>query len=244
MQVKDSEMETIRDRCNKALQPGTKVLIEDVDSAEGSAASTSAAAASSSTSRASATAAQGEEAAGTSRRIPIEMDSSDDEEEAASCMSAQASASAERFALPVEPDSDTSRDSTPKEATIQQETSPTKQKEFPHPGDPPVTPQQASDDLRQQGNCAFKANRMEEAKTLYSKSIAAYPMGDAAYGNRAMVLLSQKRYSQAVTDCTTVLQLDPPPARKFKALYRRAEARFKMGDIEGSLRDCKVCLHC
>jgi hypothetical protein len=108
-------------------------------------------------------------------------------------------------------------------------------------GTPPVTPLQRAEELKEQGNAAFMANDLMGAKRSYGEAILAYPVMDAVYSNRAAVHLKEAAWGDLVRDCTTVLELDPPSDRKFKAHLRRAHGRLQLGDVAGAQTDLRVC---
>jgi tetratricopeptide (TPR) repeat protein len=53
---------------------------------------------------------------------------------------------------------------------------------------------------------------------MYGRAIETDPRNHIPFANRALVLLKQERYSEAVEDCDQCLKIDP---RFVKALLRR-----------------------
>lgn len=103
-------------------------------------------------------------------------------------------------------------------------------------------------ELRERGNAAFRAGRVEEARLQYSDALTASHA--AALGadtnserstllaNRAACALKLRDWAGAINDCTAALShCDAKDETRAKALYRRATAFFETGDIEGAWHD-------
>ena len=83
--------------------------------------------------------------------------------------------------------------------------------------------QRLVDEIKQRGNLAFKAKRLQEAATLYSKAIDVLP-SHTIYSNRAMVRTEMKEYDGALADADACIALDATFA---KGHYRKAVAMEK-----------------
>ncbi|KAJ3378717.1 Mitochondrial import receptor subunit TOM34 [Entophlyctis sp. JEL0112] len=96
----------------------------------------------------------------------------------------------------------------------------------------------AAQELRENGNEAFKRGQFGEADTLYSAALEKLPKDDwdviALLNNRAAARLKTGEYSGAVEDCTTVLKMNP---QDVKSLVRRAAAWEGREKWEEALRD-------
>lgn len=77
-------------------------------------------------------------------------------------------------------------------------------------------------DLKEDGNAAFKAFKLERAVEFYSAAIAAAP-GDAVYvANRSAALFEAGRYAEALADIKLALSQHLPPALASKLALRAA----------------------
>lgn len=92
--------------------------------------------------------------------------------------------------------------------------------------------------VKDEGNEAFKANKLKEAIDLYSQALEIDALNKKTnaklYSNRALVLARLGKNSEAVADCTAALALDP---KYLKALLRRAKCYMDLGEYEDAVKD-------
>ncbi|KAF7317724.1 hypothetical protein MKEN_00860200 [Mycena kentingensis (nom. inval.)] len=95
----------------------------------------------------------------------------------------------------------------------------------------PAAATQSADQIKEQGNEAFKAKNFDEAVALYTKAIEMNPTEPAYLTNRAAANMSLKRFRPALEDCqqAATLQAAAPSA---KTLLRLARCQFALGSIE------------
>ena len=117
----------------------------------------------------------------------------------------------------------------------------------------PVIPALSAEELKQQGNTAFKAKKYQESIDLYTKALDA-PTDDvstaAILGNRAMAHLKMIQLDNVVSDCTTGLDLlkhvdsNENKSLQVKLMYRRATALHQMGghSLKSALVDFQTVL--
>jgi tetratricopeptide (TPR) repeat protein len=74
----------------------------------------------------------------------------------------------------------------------------------------------------------------DRAVADYDRAISIKSDFTAAYYNRGLVLADKKQYAKAISDFTTVLQVDPKNAM---ALYRRGTAYLNSGDAKNGNAD-------
>jgi len=79
-----------------------------------------------------------------------------------------------------------------------------------------------SDEEKEKGNRAFKAQQYKEAITFYSRAVELDPSNVAAINNRAMAYIKLTDYVAALADCEAVLAQDQ---KNVKALLRRGACR-------------------
>ncbi|XP_040901294.1 sperm-associated antigen 1-like isoform X1 [Toxotes jaculatrix] len=91
---------------------------------------------------------------------------------------------------------------------------------------------------KDKGNEAFRANDYEEAVAYYSRSLSIAPTV-AAYNNRAQAEINLKHWHKAMTDCQSVLELEPG---NVKALLRRATVHKHMSNFQLAVEDLRVVL--
>ena len=96
-------------------------------------------------------------------------------------------------------------------------------------------------ELRAQGNKSFKEGNLEQAKLLYSHSIAAARDDEAAasLANRAQVFLDLHRYEDALADCNACLSLNKS---YLKAQHRRAVALKSLGRLSEAVEQYAVLI--
>eukprot|EP00052_Salpingoeca_macrocollata_P013520 m.105603 g.105603 ORF g.105603 m.105603 type:complete len:696 (-) comp18946_c0_seq1:121-2208(-) len=90
--------------------------------------------------------------------------------------------------------------------------------------------------IKEKGNAAFKAGKLEEAHTLYSDALALHPSNTALLTNRALVALQLQRFSDAEQDCDLALRVDE---HALKAWLRKGMACRALGKLEESM-ECLV----
>lgn len=117
----------------------------------------------------------------------------------------------------------------------------------------------ASDDLaalKTAGNTAFGSKAFEEAFTKYSEALALWRAGRGAgspppnaddkelaatlLSNRAAAALNLERFEEARDDCSEALKLQPG---RIKALFRRAQAQERLGELAAAFKDLKTVIH-
>ncbi|KAG7470083.1 hypothetical protein MATL_G00135580 [Megalops atlanticus] len=95
-----------------------------------------------------------------------------------------------------------------------------------------------ADHEKDKGNEAFKANDYEEAVVYYTRSLSVLPT-TAAYNNRAQAKIKLQRWHSALSDCQSVLELEPG---NLKALLRRATVQKELGQLEMAAEDLRSVL--
>ncbi|XP_051721942.1 sperm-associated antigen 1 [Ctenopharyngodon idella] len=91
---------------------------------------------------------------------------------------------------------------------------------------------------KDKGNEAFRSGDYEEAVAYYSRSVSLASSA-AAFNNRAQAHIKLQRWSAALSDCETVLQLEP---ENIKALLRRATVHKHLGHLQESHDDLRAVL--
>lgn len=91
---------------------------------------------------------------------------------------------------------------------------------------------------KEEGNVAFKAGNNEAAYSLYSDALTVDPDNKSTnaklYFNRATVCSKLGRLNEAVSDCTSALELDPS---YLKALLRRAKCHLDLSNYDEAVAD-------
>ncbi|VBB27322.1 unnamed protein product [Acanthocheilonema viteae] len=101
---------------------------------------------------------------------------------------------------------------------------------------------QNAEDLKENGNIAFKNGQLNEAIDYYTEALVLNPekkLKSTIYRNRAMVRLRMDDFEGCEMDATQALEFDGADA---KALYRRALAREKMENYSGAVMDARNAL--
>lgn len=100
------------------------------------------------------------------------------------------------------------------------------------------------DKIKEDANAAFKQNKFQEAEELYSKAILIASTTDVEpkvravlFGNRAYANIKLENYGSAIRDATEALEHNPSYA---KAYFRRASARFAVGNYKEARKDYVV----
>jgi tetratricopeptide (TPR) repeat protein len=102
----------------------------------------------------------------------------------------------------------------------------------------PADQQRLVDEIKERGNLALKAKRLQEAAMLYTKAIEVLP-NHALYSNRSMVRASMKQYEGAVADADECIKLDASFA---KGYYRKATALEKLKKYGPAYDAYKLCI--
>ncbi|KAM3728902.1 Protein unc-45 [Dirofilaria immitis] len=100
----------------------------------------------------------------------------------------------------------------------------------------------SAEDLKEDGNIAFKNGQLKEAIDCYTEALELNPekiLKSTIYRNRAMVRLRMDDFEGCEMDATQALEFDGADA---KAFYRRALAREKMENYSGAIMDARSAL--
>jgi len=92
------------------------------------------------------------------------------------------------------------------------------------------------EELKNRGNLAFKAKRMDEAILMYTEALKHNPSLHTVLGNRSMVHLNKGDLKPALDDANAAIKLDP---KWIKGHYRKGMALEKMkkwGEAYDSLK--------
>lgn len=98
---------------------------------------------------------------------------------------------------------------------------------------------------KEEGNEAYKQNRIKDACDLYSQALQIDPLNKKTnaklYFNRAVALGKQGKNREAIADCTSALQLD---SKYVKAIMKRARLYMDVEEYEEAVKDyetlCKM----
>lgn len=93
------------------------------------------------------------------------------------------------------------------------------------------------EDLKQQGNGAFRSKNYSSAVAYYTEAIKVKDDEPVAYSNRAMCYIHLERYFEALEDCDKALEYD---TKSVKAYYRRAKALSKLTRYQLAKRDFQL----
>ena len=88
---------------------------------------------------------------------------------------------------------------------------------------------QAYDDLKAKGNTCVKEKRYDQAVNCYTQCVNLDATKAAALNNRALCYLKLSQWNQSITDCESVLTLEP---NNSKAMYRKAQGFVGLGHTE------------
>lgn len=106
----------------------------------------------------------------------------------------------------------------------------------------------ASEQLKAEGNTLFKSGSYSEASEKYKRALVNLEGNQSAQAitlrrmcqvNNASCYLKLSKWVEAETMCSDVLTLEPKNA---KALYRRAQARLQICNIDGAVVDFRAAL--
>lgn len=108
---------------------------------------------------------------------------------------------------------------------------------------------------KEAGNTFFKAGRFRQAKSKYKKALSSlesdYKFTEeekkqakefklSLYLNLAAVKLKVADYKEVIQNCNKALEIEKENP---KALFRRAQAKFNLGDLEAARKDLVVAAH-
>lgn len=86
-----------------------------------------------------------------------------------------------------------------------------------------------ANDLKEQGNVAFRNQKYEEAERLYSQKIELFPGLKKLLTNRAMSRNKMKKYEEAISDCDSALEIDSKFA---KPIVHKGNALLSLGRFD------------
>ncbi|KAI6085739.1 U-box-domain-containing protein [Hypoxylon rubiginosum] len=99
-----------------------------------------------------------------------------------------------------------------------------------------------AEELKNEGNAAFKAKNFIAAESLYSKAIIANSRIPSLYTNRAMARLNMGFYDSAIADCKTSLRLNPV---HLKGYFILSQCQLSIGDgkeaLQNALKGHQLC---
>lgn len=99
--------------------------------------------------------------------------------------------------------------------------------------------QSRADELKQQGNTAFKEKHYALAQQFYTKALDVDPTNPQLWGNRAFAAIRLEEFGSAIADASKALELDPKYA---KAFYRRGDASYALGHFKDAVRDFRAAI--
>ncbi|XP_022023302.1 serine/threonine-protein phosphatase 5 isoform X1 [Helianthus annuus] len=91
-----------------------------------------------------------------------------------------------------------------------------------------------AEQIKQQANEAFKANRFSQAIDLYTKAIELNGENAVYWANRAFSHTKLEEYGSAIQDASKAVEIDP---KYSKGYYRRGAAYLAMGKFKEALKD-------
>ncbi|KAL8201461.1 hypothetical protein R6Q57_012800 [Mikania cordata] len=91
-----------------------------------------------------------------------------------------------------------------------------------------------AEEIKQQANQAFKANKFSQAIDLYTKAIELNGENAVYWANRAFAHAKLEEYGSAIQDASKALEIDP---KYSKGYYRRGAAYLAMGKFKEALKD-------
>ncbi|KAG2345809.1 TPR-like protein [Suillus weaverae] len=105
----------------------------------------------------------------------------------------------------------------------------------------PIPQGPSADDVKEQGNVAFKAKQYTEAIELYTKAIDIKQTEPSYFTNRAASYMALKRFRSALSDCqqAATLQSEDPSS---KTLIRLARCQLALGLSEPALSTLRSVL--
>jgi len=95
--------------------------------------------------------------------------------------------------------------------------------------------ERTGDELKEEANQQFAAQKYKAAIELYTLGLERNPTAPAVlYANRALCHLRLENFGSAILDATSAIEVDPKYA---KAYYRRASGNFGLGHYKTAARD-------
>ncbi|XP_021969695.1 serine/threonine-protein phosphatase 5 isoform X1 [Helianthus annuus] len=91
-----------------------------------------------------------------------------------------------------------------------------------------------AEQIKQQANEAFKANKFSQAIDLYTKAIELNGQNAVYWANRAFSHAKLEEYGSAIQDASRAIEIDP---KYSKGYYRRGAAYLSMGKFKDALKD-------
>ncbi|KAJ0740051.1 Serine/threonine-protein phosphatase 5 [Helianthus annuus] len=91
-----------------------------------------------------------------------------------------------------------------------------------------------AEQIKQQANEAFKANKFSQAIDLYTKAIELNGQNAVYWANRAFSHAKLEEYGSAIQDASRAIEIDP---KYSKGYYRRGAAYLSMGKFKEALKD-------
>ncbi|KAF2484872.1 hypothetical protein BDY17DRAFT_321767 [Neohortaea acidophila] len=85
-----------------------------------------------------------------------------------------------------------------------------------------------ADQLKEQGNDAFRRGDYTAANDLYTEAVQKYSRNPLIFTNRANVRLKLQRWEDAVNDCLKSIEILGPNAQNHKAFYFLAQAQLAL----------------
>nr|POE54550.1 acetylesterase [Quercus suber] len=85
-----------------------------------------------------------------------------------------------------------------------------------------------ADQLKEQGNTAFKNQDYETAEALYTQAIQKYSRNQFIFTNRANARLKLQKWEGAVDDCLKSIEISGPRGQNHKAYYFLAQAQLAL----------------
>ena len=76
-----------------------------------------------------------------------------------------------------------------------------------------------ADQLKEQGNAAFRNGEYLEAEALYTQAVQKYSRNPLIYTNRANVRLKLQQWDGVVNDCSKSIEITGANAQNHKAWY-------------------------
>ena len=76
-----------------------------------------------------------------------------------------------------------------------------------------------ADELKEQGNLAFRNGEFVEAEDLYTQAVQKYSRNPLIWTNRANVRLKLQRWDGAVNDCLKSIEITGPNGQNHKAFF-------------------------
>lgn len=97
-----------------------------------------------------------------------------------------------------------------------------------------------AEQLKNQGNDAFRRGDYPEAESFYTQAIQKYSRNPLIFTNRANVRLKLSSFEGAVNDCLKSLELTGPDAHNHKAYYFLAQAQLALNHPREALSSAQT----